>query len=180
MPAREHAEGDRLARAGRAGDETVAIGHLREEVNFGVALGDEEWVSGHGERLEEKNENAKRKPVRAHGLLNSTPMSQNNFDNLMQKFGTEAEELKIAEMRAERRHQIMARVRKVFFILLFLGACAAGYVYRGELQQTYAMLRGTPAPEKVEEKFGDSSKNKAKEIQKLGDKRNAVLDEILK
>ena len=98
----------------------------------------------------------------------------------MQKYGNEAEELKIAEVRAERRHQIMARVRKVFFILLFLGACAAGYVYRGELQQTYVHLRGTPAPEKADEKFGDGSKNKAKEIQELAKKRNAVLDEILK
>ena len=37
----EKLEGDGLARAGRARDEAVAIGHLRQEKNFGAALGDE-------------------------------------------------------------------------------------------------------------------------------------------
>lgn len=128
--------------------------------------------------MEGKNENAKRDANRAHGLLNQIRMSQNNFDNLMQKFGSEAEELKIAEARAERRHQIMMRVRKVIFLLLFLGVCAAAYVFRGELQQTYVALRGNPAPAKAEEKFGDSSKSKAREIQNLAEKRAAEIEAI--
>ena len=98
----------------------------------------------------------------------------------MQKYGDEAEELKITEVREARRQQIMARVRKVIFLLLFLGVCAAAYVYRGGLQQTYVALRGNPAPAKEETSPGANAKNKAKEIQDLAKKRNAVLDEILK
>jgi len=131
------------------------------------------------------NKIAKCNGVRAHRLLNQFRMSQNHFDNLMQKFGNEAEELKIAEMRAVRRQQIIARVRKVFFLLLLLGACATGYVFRADLQQTIVKVGAIIAPAKDKQKEeaaapGANAKNKAKEIQDLAKKRNAVLDEILK
>jgi phosphoribosyl-ATP pyrophosphohydrolase len=112
-------------------------------------------------------------------------MSQNPFDNLMQKYGNEAEEVQVAEARAERRHQIMMRVRKVIFLLLFLGVCAAGYVYRADVVQTYTAVRAKISPPKEAGKDepaapGANAKNKAKEIQDLAKKRNSVLDDILK
>lgn len=112
-------------------------------------------------------------------------MSQNPFDNLMQKYGNEAEELKVAEARAERRHQTMMRVRKVIFLLLFLGVCAAGYVYRADVAQAYVEVRAKISPPKAQAKEepaapGANAKNKAKEIQDLAKKRNSLLDEILK
>ncbi len=44
---RERSERDRLARAGRAGDEAVPAGHLGEEIEFRGSLGDEEGIGGH-------------------------------------------------------------------------------------------------------------------------------------
>ena len=79
----------------------------------------------------------------------------------------------------------MMRVRKVIFLLLLLGACATGYVFRTDLQQTVVKVGAIIAPAKDKQKEqaaapGANAKNKAKEIQDLAKKRNAVLDDILK
>ncbi|HKP02985.1 MAG TPA: hypothetical protein VJU77_06415 [Chthoniobacterales bacterium] len=107
-------------------------------------------------------------------------MSQSQFSTLMSQYGGEAEQQKVAEHRADRRHQTFQTVRRVCLLLLLVAAFAAATVYRGEVQTviTKAMdkFHGPSAYTKAE----TNTRNKIADISKQAEQRKEAIEATYK
>lgn len=96
--------------------------------------------------------------------------AQNQFENLMNQYSTEAAVEMERRERAERRRKLFKSITKVFCFLLLLAAAGATWVYRGTVSQRLSVLKmqtnaeaGAERKAKAEAMAGD--------VQKLGQKR---------
>jgi hypothetical protein len=64
----------------------------------------------------------------------------NQFSSLMNQYGNEAENQKVAEHRADRRSRTFMQIRRIFLLLLLMAAAAAAGVYRTEVQGAIATV----------------------------------------
>lgn len=111
---------------------------------------------------------------------NAHTMSQNQFSNLMSQYGSEAEQQKCGEARAETRSQMFQRIRRGIMLLIFAGAMAAAVVYRNEVTTSVSLLTSkfrAPTPYAQAEA---NTKNKVADIKNEALNRQKAIDETFK
>ena len=107
-------------------------------------------------------------------------MSQNQFSTLMSQYGGEAEQKKVAEHRAERRSATFGKVRRVCLLLAVLGAFAAAFVYRTQVQSVIASVTGKFHAPSPYAKAEANTKNKIADISKEAEQRKDVIEATYK
>ncbi len=102
------------------------------------------------------------------------------FSNLMNQYGSEAETQKVAEYRADRRSETFRKIRRVFLLLLVVGAFAAAAVYRTQVQSVIATVMNkfhAPAPYAKAEA---NTKGKIADINKEAEQRKEAIEATFK
>ena len=114
-------------------------------------------------------------------------MSDTNqsFDNFMNKFSSEHEAEKMAELKANARRLMWKRVRRVCLLLVLLGLGATGYVFRSEVVAQTKVLHkklnlGGGEVAQPYAKAEQNAKNKVAELKQLAEKRNNILDDTMR
>ena len=106
-------------------------------------------------------------------------MSQNQFENLMQQYSTEAADELDRRHRAEKRRKLFRGIFKVFVLLLLVAAAAGAWVYRAQLGTKLAVLK-LPSTAEMKSDRKAQAEGKAVEAQKLGQKRVDEFESTLK
>ncbi len=111
-------------------------------------------------------------------------MSDNQFDNLLQKYCNELETQKSQEYLSAKRARIFARIRKFILLLMLCGAGYSAYHFRGELKAQYnkmfppkAVDKGDPNDPINKLEVGGASKSKLKEVRDNTLKREKELED---
>lgn len=107
-------------------------------------------------------------------------MSQNQFSNLMSQYGSEAEQQKCGEARAEKRSQMFRRIRRGVMFLIFAGAMAAAVVYRNEVTSSVSLLASKFRPPTPYAQAEANTKNKIADIQSEALNREKAIAETYK
>lgn len=116
-------------------------------------------------------------------FLSRAMSAQNQFENLMNQYSTEAAAEFEARERAERRRKLFKQLTKTFILLLLLAAAGAAWVYRTDLNKSLSRLKMKSV---AEAQADTKAKNQAKaeamagNVQKLGTKRVDEFEATLK
>lgn len=105
--------------------------------------------------------------------------SHNQFENLMNKYSSEAAEEIVARERAVRRRKLIGSIIKYTFLLLFLAAGAGAYVYRADIAKRLEVLKLPTNAEMAADRKA-KAEAKALEVQQLGQKRVEEFEKTLK
>lgn len=101
--------------------------------------------------------------------------AQNQFENLMNQYSSEAAAEMEREQRAIKRRKLIKSITKVFFLLVLVAATALVYQNRGDINKSLAHLK---LPSQAEMRAKHEAK--AIEVQKLGQKRVDDFERTLK
>jgi hypothetical protein len=114
-------------------------------------------------------------------------MSDNQFDNLLQKYCNELDTQKSQEFLRAKRARIFARVRKFVYLIMLCGAGYSAYHFRGELKAQYLKVfppkvvdKGDPNDPINQLDVGGAQKSKLKELRDITKKREQELDGLTK
>ena len=105
-------------------------------------------------------------------------MSQ--FSSLMTQYGAEAETQKVEEHRADRRSETFRKIRRVFLLLLVVGAFAAAVVYRTEVQSVIATVTNKLHAPTPYAKAEGNTKGKIADINKEAAQRKEAVEATFK
>lgn len=104
--------------------------------------------------------------------------SQNQFENLMNQYGSEAAAERERHEKKARQRQMMKGLRRVFFLLLLLGGAAYGYLHRAEIDQQLTKLKMTTTAE-LKTNREANAKAKVGEVNKMGQKRAKDVEDAI-
>jgi len=97
----------------------------------------------------------------------------------MNQIAAEAEAEKQAELRAQDRSRMLAKVRRVGSFLILTTILACGFFYRTELQNlASAMFDKAPQASKTQQ-IGEQTAGAVRGIEASAAKRDAAMDDIL-
>jgi hypothetical protein len=100
-----------------------------------------------------------------------------SFASEINRIATQARAVELHELKAQRRRELFAKVRRFGMIVLGLALVAGGVYYRQQIQQTVQDKFFSPSKVgKIDEATGE----KLKDIQVMAKKRDAALDELTK
>jgi hypothetical protein len=97
----------------------------------------------------------------------------------MNQFSSEAEQEKVEELRAARRRKIFRSIVKTFLLLLLVGATAAGFHYRSEVNAMISRLT-SKLPASPYANAEGKTKAKVADIEKQAAKRDQTLEDTYK
>jgi hypothetical protein len=101
------------------------------------------------------------------------------FEQLMNQYSSEAQAEAERAYRAERRRKLFKAITKYFFVLAFLAAAGATYVYRVPLMASLSQLKMKTLGEMQAERKA-KAEGKAVEAQKLGTERVKEFEATIK
>lgn len=108
-------------------------------------------------------------------------MISGSFNKLMNQYGDEEQARLAAEAREIARRKKVAKIKRGIFYLVLAGIGVAGWMQRDWVtakgKEVWASTFGMT---ETVTKHGEDTKNKAKELGENADKRNAIIDDILK
>ena len=107
-------------------------------------------------------------------------MSQNQFSSLMNQYGSEAENRKVEEYRADRRSQTFRQVRRICLLLVLVAAFAAAIVYRNQVQGAIATVTNKFHAPSPYAKAEGNTKNKLADISKEAEQRKEAIEATFK
>jgi len=106
-------------------------------------------------------------------------MNSKSFDQAMNQIAAEAEAVQQAELRAQDRSRVLAKVRRVGSFLILTAILACGFCYRTQLQSlSLAMFNKTPQTSKTRQ-IGEKTAGAVTGIEASAAKRDAAIDDIL-
>ena len=112
-------------------------------------------------------------------------MKNDSFAREMAKIGKQAEAEQLAELKAERRRAMYAKVRKVMFVLVLVTAGGFAYQQRAELGQRWDQLvsktglsGGSGGSLTGYSEANAKLENKVQGLQGTAAKRNQMVDDI--
>lgn len=100
-------------------------------------------------------------------------MSDKSFETQMKNIAAQDNALRLHEQKLARQAELKSRIIKVVVTLIFLGALAAGWYYREDLQKV-ATEKLQPAKATINDGTGAALKG----IQEQAAKRDDVLDSL--
>lgn len=103
-------------------------------------------------------------------------MSQNQFSSLMSQYGGEAEQQKLTEQRADQRSATFRKIRRACLLLLVVGAFAAAFVYRAQVQTAVAMVTAKFRAPKPYATAEANTKLKIADINKEAEERKEAIE----
>ncbi len=104
--------------------------------------------------------------------------SQNQFENLMNQYGSEAAAEREQHAKKERQRRMMQNMRKVFFLVLLLGGVAYGYMNWPQIEQQLTKLKMSTTAE-LKTNREANAKAKVAEIDKIGQKRSKDVEDAI-
>ena len=107
-------------------------------------------------------------------------MNHDSFSKQMASIAAEAEAQQAAEAKAERRHALYSKLRKVSAVLLLVALAGVAYCYRTQIGQKWDQFQ---APSSTSTSTNSDALSKAgdkiKVIQDAATQRDKALDEII-
>jgi hypothetical protein len=104
----------------------------------------------------------------------------NQFSSLMNQYGNEAENQKVAEYRADRRSQTFRQMRRICLLLLLMAAAAAAIVYRTEVQGAIAAVTDKFHTSSPYAKAEGNAKHRLADIGKEAEQRKEAIEATYK
>lgn len=106
--------------------------------------------------------------------------AQNQFENLMNQYSSEAAQDQQRQERAERRTKIFKTLRKMVLVLIVLGLGAAGWFYRAPINQQLTKLKLPSTAEMKKSERQAKAEGKAVQVQQMGQKRVDEFEATIK
>jgi hypothetical protein len=108
-------------------------------------------------------------------------MRYEKFGQLMDQYSTEAQEEKLADLRARMRRQRLAQVSRIACSLLAGAAVGVGIYYRTAIGEwSYQMVGKPAAAETASATTRPDVKQQLKEIKEKSELREKALDDLMK
>ena len=106
--------------------------------------------------------------------------TQSAFSNLMNQYGEQAQQEKLAEARAEKRAETFRHVRRIAFLLVILGAFGAAAYYHNEVTAKVSQVMEKSFFKSPYAEAEGKTKSKVADIQAHAEKNLQVIESTYK